>query len=758
MLVKKIIFCFLVSIIGLSSVYCQHPLDKYKVTTNMPPQKVPSRMIPDGMVAGNGDIGVILGGKPDSLHFFFGKNDFWYAYPVYPGGIALPGGLDVIVPKMYGATYHAEQLPGTAEISGTFNTSDNILQIETWVTATDNLVIIGLISQKALSVKLHLWAGKGLGSNNEKGGKGDITWVTRSFHSGNLIQYETNVAIAMNRKNGLLHLQPGKKEYVAIALYTQDDTVKWKDTAIKRVQSLTTNDIQQLHKDHLQWWSDFWNLSSVSIHDEYLERYYYQSQYILASATRKGKAAPGIWGPFVTTDDMAWGGDYHLNYNYQAPYWACFSSNHIDMTDNFDQPLLDYMEMGRKHASELLNNKGIYYPVGIGPKGLCTTRWPLTPEEMYERYATYENTIDNGYKFLGQKINAVFSVGNMLMRFYSTYDKDYAQRVYPYLLACADFWEDYLTYEDGRYIIKMDHFYEIMPNKRNQGVWRPLLGDVNSTLSLGLVKMLFKGIVDMSIFLLQDEDRRTKWNDIIHNLSDYPTGQREDGRWCLKNTEQSAGNNNSYPVGLNRVSIHGLILPGGVVGNVTDPSFNKILISDISHWGDHRRKDSDWANTLGNGVETCYPGAVRVGFSSDSILYYLKERINMLSYPNAWIKQNGGGIETLSAVPMTINEMLLQSYEGIIRVFPNWNKKHDASFKDLRAYGAFLVSASLNNEKIESVIIKSEQGRLLTMMNPWPHHKVKVNVGKDVLLYNMREIISFPTLPNHEYHFSDAGT
>lgn len=97
------------------------------------------------------------------------------------------------------------------------------------------------------------------------------------------------------------------------------------------------------------------------------------------------------------------------------------------------------MEAGRKHAQELLNCKGIYYPVGIGPKGLCTAMWPLTPEEMQEKYSTRENTIDGGYKFLGQKINAVFSVGNMLMRYYSTYDEAYARKVYPYLLACADF-------------------------------------------------------------------------------------------------------------------------------------------------------------------------------------------------------------------------------------------------------------------------------------------------------------------------------
>jgi alpha-L-fucosidase 2 len=41
-----------------------------------------------------------------------------------------------------------------------------------------------------------------------------------------------------------------------------------------------------------------------------------------------------------------------------------------------------------------------------------------------------------------------------------------------------------------------------------------------------------------------------------------------------------------------------------------------------------------------------------------SILQQLKDRIALQSLPNGWITQGGGGIETLSAVPMTINEML----------------------------------------------------------------------------------------------------
>lgn len=184
------------------------------------------------------------------------------------------------------------------------------------------------------------------------------------------------------------------------------------------------------------------------------------------------------------------------------------------------------MDKGRSFSKQLLGTKGIYYPVGIGPLGLTTTHWPLTADEMEKRYGTRDNTIDNGYKFLGQKINAVFSVGNMLMRFYSTYDKAYAEKVYPYLLECANFWEDYLKFENGNYVIYMDHYNEVMPNLRNQGQWKHLLGDYNSTLSLGLVKMLFKGILDMSDFLNQDQSRKAKWKHIVTHLSPFPVSEK----------------------------------------------------------------------------------------------------------------------------------------------------------------------------------------------------------------------------------------
>lgn len=701
-------------------------IDRYKVILTEPPTQVPSTKTPDGALAGNGDLGITLGGTPDNLHFYIGKNDFWRAYPVYPGGIALPGGLNLKIPCLNGADYHIEQLPGSAEIKGQFTKGNACLKMTAWVAALHNWIVIEWEANKQMELSYRLWATEGGASTSTNGNK-PVEWVTRSFVDSLPLQWPSHIAMAIgfpgNRRpqsSNKLILQPGVKQWTVITAYTNYDTQQWKKKTIDEADSITVHTLQAAKKEHQHWWNGFWQESSVSISDTELEQLYYMSQYLFACSSRSGKFAPGIWGPFITCDNAAWGGDYHLNYNYQAPYWAAYSSNHIHLTDNFDKPLLDYMPMGRKHAKELLGCRGIYYPVGIGPNGLCTSMWPLTPEEMMEKYATTENRIDGGYKFLGQKINAVFSVGNMLMRHYSTYDVMYAHRVYPYLLACADFWEDYLCLEEGRYVIKMDHFNEVMPNRRNHGQWRHRLGDFNSTLSLGLVRMLFKGMIDMSDFLQTDTDRQAKWKDILNRLSTYPVALNTEGRLSLKNMESGPQSVEETPSGLNRVSIHGLILPGGVAGPLTDSIFNTILLDDINHWQNKMHREGDWGNTYNNGIETCFPGAARVGYNAQDLLDRLKKRISLTLYPNGWIVQGGGGIETLTAVPLTINEMLLQSYEGTIRLFPNWPLTQNASFCKLRAYGAFIISASLENGIIGPVKLISEKGRTCTMENPWP--------------------------------------
>jgi len=79
-----------------------------------------------------------------------------------------------------------------------------------------------------------------------------------------------------------------------------------------------------------------------------------------------------------------------------------------------------------------------------------------------------------------------------------------------------------------------------------------------------------------------------------------------------------------------------------------------------------------------------------------------------------------------------------------------WNRMRDASFENLRAYGAFLVSSNLKNGKIEYVRLLSEQGRLCKMENPWKGKEVQVyRKGRPVEILT-GDVFEFATFKGEE--------
>jgi alpha-L-fucosidase 2 len=67
-----------------------------------------------------------------------------------------------------------------------------------------------------------------------------------------------------------------------------------------------------------------------------------------------------------------------------------------------------------------------------------------------------------------------------------------------------------------------------------------------------------------------------------------------------------------------------------------------------------------------------------------------------------------------------IQEMLIQSHTGIVRLFPAVPRAwKNVSFKTLRTEGAFLVSAKMQNGEIVSVDALSEKGGDLKILNPF---------------------------------------
>jgi hypothetical protein len=83
-----------------------------------------------------------------------------------------------------------------------------------------------------------------------------------------------------------------------------------------------------------------------------------------------------------------------------------------------------------------------------------------------------------------------------------------------------------------------------------------------------------------------------------------------------------------------------------------------------------------------------------------------------------------------------LQDLLMQSWDGVIRLFPGLPTNQDASFTSLRAVGAFLVSAKRSGGLVTDLSITSLCGGPCVLENPWPGQKVGVSstLAPDVMV------------------------
>jgi alpha-L-fucosidase 2 len=118
-----------------------------------------------------------------------------------------------------------------------------------------------------------------------------------------------------------------------------------------------------------------------------------------------------------------------------------------------------------------------------------------------------------------------------------------------------------------------------------------------------------------------------------------------------------------------------------------------------------------------------------------------------------YMMRMGVWTENLS-LPAVLNECLMQSYDGVIRLFPNTTHLGKASFRDLRAAGAFLVSARWDGKAVAEVTVKSEKGTPARVANPWAPAQVEVHVllsGAAVSCRQRDGVLEFPTKAGESY-------
>lgn len=146
----------------------------------------------------------------------------------------------------------------------------------------------------------------------------------------------------------------------------------------------------------------------------------------------------------------------------------------------------------------------------------------------------------------------------------------------------------------------------------------------------------------------------------------------------------------------------------------------------------NRYQAKPWANT--NGFCLSWPPAVRVSGPEDAatLISAFATAITSATGNNACVQNQGGMLENIGAT-VAINDLLLQSHGGMLRLFPVWNATAlgPAAFTTLRAYGAFLVTASVDQAGVvAAVTLASEVGGDVVFASPW-QGGVPVVTGSD---------------------------
>ena len=696
---------FLAALISMASCENTSPdeaeaiLRRQTVKFTRPPEVIPSTHSVDAPLLGNGYTGAALSGPPENQVIYLARNDFWRLRSAHDETWPLVLGLvKLSIPALEGATYEVDQSLYDATTTARFTKGDLSVTLETYMAATEDIMIINLKSAGGAPVEGSIELSQPEPDNifkdiRESGVTPEgIRFISRGYDDPS-VDIPSKAAVAMRAAtdgDGAFTLRPGKGVTLVLAFssnFKSEDCVK---AATDKAASFGKRELASARKAHEDWWKDYWNKSYVSIPDLDIERQYYMSLYGMASCSRDPDFPPGLFGTWITKEPPSWMGDYHLNYNYQAPFYGLYSSNRLEQAEPYDAPLLASIPFGEYYSEKVTGIPGgILLPVGIGPLGIETTRWSASLEESHQDWVESGN-IEAGGMFWGQKSNSAYAVADMAMRFYRTWDEEYARKVYPFVKGVATFWEDYLTFDGDRYIILNDAIHE------------GTVGTMNPIASLGLVRMVMETALDMSELLGVDEDRRPVWKDRLDHLSGFPVQERDE-RIVFRYTERGTDWWPNNTLGIQH------IYPAGQIGLASDPDLLEVAWNTVDVMG-------RWLDF--NGSNSFYPAAVRVGYPADSILTHLKE-YSLHTYGNGFQRGNPHGDENWSTVPNTINEMLCMGHQGIVRLFPVWPRELDASFHQIRVEGAFLVSASLKNGAVGDVRIVSEKGRDLTLLNPW---------------------------------------
>jgi len=480
---------------------------------------------------------------------------------------------------------------------------------------------------------------------------------------------------------------------------------------------------------------DFFSKSSVTIADKLIENLWYETLHVRRCTYRYDTVPPGLYLPSTVRDYSHWHGDYHTNYNFQSPFLGDYEANHIEIGDAYFKGMEYFLQIGRKIAHDYYHCRGAFiqlsgFPVyaeddymGIAPMGRMAymTGWAM--EQYWVRYLV-------------------------------TLDKDWLQeKGYPVIRDCALFYTDFLKKgEDGLY-------HAFPSNQGEDGFTGDPWDYTDRPQVMQYMGYCLRTAIKASEELGVDDDLQAQWQERLEHaapayygklpiavaFADVPLEKLEGlEKLCAERNPPEFGRGRPYKP---------------QPKDTTEPS--------------PLTKKEYWIHAAGSDIWTWYYGKapmwfirmLRTGsFVADRDFKDFRNLILRWRHPNGllWAMSVanyghcGAWTESLGIIA-PLQEMMLQSWDGILRIFPAWPTNLSASFRDFRAEGAFLVSASWADGTVVSAEIFSEVGGRCRLYPPWSEG-VQVtddNMGQLVkVVTELEGVVHFETQAGHIYKLS----
>jgi hypothetical protein len=719
----------------------------------------------EGAPLGNGDLGVLCYGADDILIYAIGKNDFWdrrydneylpYPKPVAKIRIWQPSDQAAIKrkalqPVQHSLSYH------TAELL----TKTPHFEVIARVQKNENVIVLQLKNVKEKTfVSLYRHA------DSTKTGIKPPSFYTDN-HLGYMIQdmpadstYPDGfrcvaMAKALNAGKPVLSDEDvcweiSKDCIILIGVATTRDNADPALEAKTLVLEAAESGYEYYKKVHIDAWAGYWNKSWISCEDKTVENLWYQWNYIFASATRPDAIAPGLFSPWIVRDESQWRNSYTIDYNFQQNFSAALSSNHPELMEPYFAEVERMLPVARKLSRDKFGKEGLFFPHEMFP--LHLKKWP---------------------SLAGALMETLWLLQHFWEYYEYTLDREFLKnRCYPIISECADFLLRLIEKgDDGRYHINNYKSFE-----------HPKIPDSkNGTSEIGFTKYILKAAIKGASILNTDKEKVKKWTDVLNGLAPYPKQRNQLGEIFVDCVHQDSAYYVTPPVELVQggwrpsklKGNHGLwmyfnlaqpllhVWPGAQI-DMDSPAED--LLTAIRTWMTIKLEGSN--NLIPHHVQAARLGINSLNEFKKDIEYrrmkngFITTKVNSVTsdfnydwgYFQFWTY--GIFIEN-SGISFVINEMMLQSQNEIIRVFPVFDPYLKAEFHHLGARGGFTVSASMDRGFVEWIEIVPSLNRICKIRTPWPDDAfniVELPSGKEISHVKLANDIQFEAKKGYQY-------